>query len=560
MHFRRFILQNYRAITGPLDIALEKRSLMPIIGVNECGKTTILHAIFAFDFHNDSLNDKGRHLKDTINLYRTSSPSPMIGADIQLSEEEFVEILDDIKEPADNLGKAALYKRRRRQLPTPLRITRDLKTLKYDIEGNLFTDKEFNDFLAREILKLLPYILYFDDFRDSFDERIKIVKKEDGTVVGWLSILEQLFKQTNEAFSVFALEDMEERRRKSVLAKVNRKLNDTLTREWQNFRLDETDALQISLEFEPTAEGNFIKLDIVERDVNGDEHYFFVRDRSKGFFWFFNFVMKLEFNPKVVDEGDNTVYLLDEPGSFLHASAQTKLCLKLRQLSKKNKVIYCTHSHYLLDPEVIPLSSIKVADKDGNGNIQLIPIHEHPGNILERRSAFQPIIDALQIKPFLLDLTQEQVILTEGIIDYYALELLKQGRNVSVLPSVGADSLSYYVSLMIAWRVPYCALWDNDEVGRETKARAEAMFGEEVSKRHFFLLPLHKGKNRILQNLFGGDDIRAIKETLQLPQNSSFEKVIASLFYDPRKSEIVGKLSRETKENFEALFESLQLS
>src|SRR5260370_16039238 len=358
MHFRRFVIQNYRAITGSLEIALEKQSLMPIIGVNECGKTTILHAIFAFDSYNDFLNDNGRHLKDITNLYRTSSPSPKITAEIQLSEDEFVGILDEFKEPPDNAKKAALYKRRRRHLPNPLRISRDLKTRKFEIEGALFTDKIFDDFLAREILRVLPYILYFDDFRDSVDERIKIVKKEDGTTSGWLSILEQLFSQTDQAFSLFELEELEERQRKSVLANVNGKLNDTLTKEWQNFRLDDTDALQISLEFEHNAEGNFIKLDIVERDANGDDHYFFVRDRSKGFFWFFNFVMKLEFNPKVVDESDNTIYLLDEPGSFLHASAQSKLCSKLKQLSKKNKEIYRTHSHYLFSPQVIPLPNI----------------------------------------------------------------------------------------------------------------------------------------------------------------------------------------------------------
>lgn len=560
MRFKKFILQNYRAITGPLEIDLEKQSLIPIIGVNECGKTTILHAIFAVDFYNDSLNDNGRHLKDTSNLYRTSSPPSIITAEIELSEEEFVDRLAEIKEPPDNLKKANSYKRKRRRLPNPLRISRNLKTQKYDIEGDIFSDKEFNDVAAQEILKGLPYILYFDDFRDSIDERIKIIKRTDGLTTGWLSILEQLFKQTDEAFSVFTLEGMEERRRKSVLAKVNRKLNDTLTKEWQNFRLDDTDALQISLEFEKKVDGNYLKLDIVEKDINGDEHYFFIRDRSKGFFWFFNFVMKLEFNPKVIDADNNTIYLLDEPGSFLHASAQSKLCSKLKQLSAKNKVIYCTHSHYLLDPEVIPLSSIKVADKDGNGNIKLIPIHEHKGNVLERRSAFQPIIDALHIKPFLLDLTQDRVILTEGIYDYYALEMFKQGRNVSLLPSVGADSVLYYISLMIAWRVPFFVLWDNDTAGRRSKARAEEVFGQEIASRHFFLLPLLKSQTRILQDLFAGDDINLIKEVLEIPKNSSFEKVIAALFYDQRRSEIIGKISKNTKKNFEMLFDSLNLS
>jgi len=80
VHYKRFLIKNYRAITGPLEIDVEKRALTPIIGVNESGKTTVLHAIFAFDCFNDHLNDGGRHLKDTSNLYRTSSPPATIEA------------------------------------------------------------------------------------------------------------------------------------------------------------------------------------------------------------------------------------------------------------------------------------------------------------------------------------------------------------------------------------------------------------------------------------------------------------------------------------------------
>lgn len=227
---------------------------------------------------------------------------------------------------------------------------------------------------------------------------------------------------------------MEERQRKTVLSAIKRRLNETLTKEWQNFRLDNTDALQISIDFraEKGSDGvprNYLRLDVIEKDLNGNEHFFFISDRSKGFFWFFNFVMKLEFNPKVLPFSTEAIYLLDEPGSYLHASAQSKLCKKLKQLSTNNTVIYCTHSHYLLDPDVIPLSSIRVAEKSSNGDVQLLSIHEHRGSMLEKRSAFQPVVDALQIKPFLLDFTNRFVILVEGICDFYAFEMFKGNRT-----------------------------------------------------------------------------------------------------------------------------------
>ncbi len=49
MEYGKFWIRNYRAITGPLEVDVARTPLVPIIGVNECGKTTILSAIFAFD-------------------------------------------------------------------------------------------------------------------------------------------------------------------------------------------------------------------------------------------------------------------------------------------------------------------------------------------------------------------------------------------------------------------------------------------------------------------------------------------------------------------------------
>ncbi|MGO9618366.1 MAG: ATP-dependent nuclease, partial [Bryobacteraceae bacterium] len=424
----------------------------------------------------------------------------------------------------------------------------------------------------------------------------------------WLLTIDQLFQQTDRSFSVYNLPSLEERQRKTVLAKVQRRLNETLTKEWQTFRLDERDALKISMDFyqqrqpipapikapsqpiaaslpraaaspaQPSAlakasaeaealssaQGlvrSYIKLDVVETDSAGDEHFFFISDRSKGFYWFFNFVMKLEFNPKVVEDNTHTIYLLDEPGSYLHAFAQRKLCQKLRKLSESNRVIYCTHSHYLLDPEKIPLTSVSVADKDGNGNVSLVPIANYRGAASDKRSALQPVLDALQIRPFALDVANTRAtVITEGIYDYLAIELFRNDRSISVLPSVGAESIKFYVSYLIAWQVEFRALWDNDDEGRKQHARAVELFGPEVATRNLRLLPAPPGaKKWIMQNLFDGADLVKIRTELELSPDCSFERAIHALSYSPRRTELVQAMSQTTKQNFEQLFGSLSL-
>ncbi len=565
MRYKKFIIENYRAIKKPLSIDLKEKSLIPIIGVNECGKTTILHALLSFDYYNDKSNKEIKHLQDTTNLYESNPKAPIIKAEIEISKSDLKEIINEVineEDVSDNLNTNLRLKDF-----DSLIIERNLQSKEYNIKGiNNLNNANTNNLIAKKIISRLPYILYFDDFKDSVPDEIEIVNDE-GSQSGWLAIVDTLFNSTDKHFSVFDLKDKEDRQRKSIISKVQRKLNDTLTKEWANFRLDDLGALEISINYHESkineATRSLLKFDVVEKDTNGDEHYFYVRNRSKGFYWFFNFVMKLEFNPKVVDFEDtvNSIYVLDEPGSYLHALAQEKLCKKLKTLSSKNHVIYCTHSHHLLNPEIIPINNVKVAEKDGNGNVSLKAIYDHEGTINQRRTAYQPLYDALQLRPLAIDLnTSKNVLIVEGIIDKYLFELFTKSPTFIVLPSVGASSISYFISVMIAWRVPYRALWDDDDTGRRELNKAKEFFGNNEACNFFTLNKDNKKNNTIIQDLFDSEDIEMIKQALNIPRDTRFDKTISSLYYSPEKNSIIKSLTGSTKQNFQELLDQLKLN
>ncbi len=572
MKYVKFIIEKYRAITEPLEVNLKKNSLIPIIGINECGKTTILQAIFAFDYMNDSLID-GIHLKNFENLYDTSSQDGIISAEIEISWDEFKDKICEVEKEVDLKTTANSYKRKKIKFEEKASfiISRNIKNKSYSFNLDSFSDSKFNDKLCNEIVRSLPYILYFDDFRDSVQEKIEIKKDSEGKATGWLSIIEQLFRKTDKNYSVFDLPTHDDNKRASIISDVKGILNEKLTKEWSNFKLDDSDPLQIVIGF--STEGTepsqryFIELKIVELITDGKiskERFFGIRDRSKGFFWFFNFVMKLYFNPKVRSlEDKDTIYLLDEPGSYLHAIAQTKLCKKLAELSRENKVIYCTHSHYLLDPEIIPLNNIKVADKNKSGSVTLKSIHAiNYETTPEKKNAFQPIWDALRLKPFNLDITTKNIIIVEGIIDYYTFEMFNNNLNilnsVCFLPSLNANSITYFVSLMIAWQKNYLALWDNDKEGIKEKTKAEEIFNEIESKRFFTLPKTDRQKKKILQNLFDGSDLKLIRTELNIPQNTDFNKTIIGLYFSDEKERILKKISNNTKNNFKEVLNELK--
>ena len=51
------------------------------------------------------------------------------------------------------------------------------------------------------------------------------------------------------------------------------------------------------------------------------------------------------------NENQNQIYLFDEPASNLHTTAQKRLLESFKEISKKNYIIFTTHSHYLVKPE-----------------------------------------------------------------------------------------------------------------------------------------------------------------------------------------------------------------
>jgi predicted ATP-dependent endonuclease of OLD family len=555
MKYVAFTISKYKAIESDLNVKLDNHRLLPIIGINECGKTTILHGIFAFDYYNDTFNQTIRHLDDVKNLYKTGQKeNPRITAEVQIEWSDFLDILgtDDIKTHSS----VNSYKRKKSSYVNKVKITRNLiGERKYTIDSTLFTDEELNDKIARQVIRRLPFILFFDDFRDSFPDNIEIKAEEKNNPQSWVAIIERLFQKTDENFSIFSLDSIEERERNSIISKVQKGLNETLTKEWQRFNLGSKESLKISISFTPQstdvtsgAKNNpKLKFDVLETDKDGNEHFFFIRDRSKGFFWFFNFVMKLEFNPKVVsNDGVDAIYLLDEPGSYLHASAQSKLCEKIKDLSKDNYVVYCTHSHYLLDPDVIPISSIKIAEKTKDFSINLKSIYDSNKSKI-KRNAFQPLYDALQLKPFKLDINDHAVIV-EGIYDFYCFNMFIE-EDIKYVPSLGADSIIYYISLMIGWGIEFKAIWDNDEEGISSHKKALKYFGNDY-KNNLLLLPKGNKTKVIIQDFIDGDEIKHIKTHLELPQNTSFEKVIATLYYSEGKDNLISRMDK-TKAKFQ---------
>ncbi|MBL7951455.1 MAG: AAA family ATPase [Flavobacteriales bacterium] len=576
MKYTAFKIQGYRAIEKPVVVDLSKAALVPLVGINECGKTTILQGIYCFDSINDS-EYGGKHMKDTKNLYRTSeSTPPMITATIATSfaalADEYADFVEEESLEAETLDQeesGVPAETAKAQFPANLNaiksqfdgrihIVRDLDSKKYDFVGIRWPSefkKSIVGAFARYLVGRLPYILYNDDFMDRPPAKLKVPKARPSRLTGWLAIYERLFELTPEKYSLFTVgAETDQRRRDAILSDVEAHLNSTLTKAWKSFLLNKHGAVTIRLRFNPGETEHELEVSVVER-IDGRERFFDVIDRSKGFLWFFNFVMKLEFNPKVLDNTKGTVYLLDEPGSYLHNSAQQKLCKKLVDLSDHHgSVIYCTHSHMLLDPQHIPLNHIHVVEKRSNKQILATPLPQAK-TTKEATMALQPVLEALQISAFDYAAKGSSLVAVEGIYDKYAIECcVDLPENTTLLPGTSADSIIKNIQYLNGFEMRYVALWDNDSEGRKMYKKATDLFGQDEAKK-FAVLPLEGLQKRRMEEMFEPEDLIMLDSELNLHANASYERVISGLYFaSPTRRRILrAKLSTSTVRRFNIL-------
>ena len=74
-----------------------------------------------------------------------------------------------------------------------------------------------------------------------------------------------------------------------------------------------------------------------------------VGTRSRGFIWFFSFLAWFSQHKAAKTP---LILLLDEPGLFLHASAQSDLLRYIEtELEENHQVVYTTHSPFMIDPK-----------------------------------------------------------------------------------------------------------------------------------------------------------------------------------------------------------------
>lgn len=573
MIYKNFLIENFKGI-NKVSINLVKNDLVLLLGLNESGKTTILKAVETFDYLNDlSDNYKDDFFRSIRNKSDVNSNIPAkITATIELDEN--IEI-DQFK----SLFKAnTISDQQKLTVETffreinnegMIKITRVIpfrngNPQKYFYEFDSqhpFVKDRFSRILAKEFVRRCPFIIYFEDFKDRIPEKIFTSKTNAAFNADWYDIIDGLFYNTNKDYSIdnfkklYAKSNPRPRDASTVLKRVNKTLNKSFSDKWKELS-GVKDIEDTELTYNPSR--SYFEISINDSDGTT----FTVDERSKGALWYLSFLMKTEFRRKKLRRNfGKPIFLIDEPASNLHSTAQQNMIEDFQTLVEDTSVIYSTHSQYLISLDNVKTTYVI---ERNNGLISNTLWADYIKIDTSNQTYYQPLANLLNIIPNSFDIPWMNAIITEGPSDMKVLSVMHsilstKKKDFVIYPGTSAQNLQSLISLNIGWGSKFKVLLDSDDEGQKAKEKYINDF--DLSEDIVQTLPI---SNKKIEGYFTKDEKLALyklafdNEKNGRVNKKEFSSIFSILNTQKEKREKVKEnLSDATIDSFTILFNNI---
>jgi len=559
MKFTYFKFENFKGIKNQkLDLSKNPDSkVYTLVGLNESGKTTILEAINYFIYKPESLESldpigyKKIDIHDLIPINERDNfnGNIKIEAEIELEEDDIFEIKREFDKNGIKLTSFSTRIKYSQIYMFENSIHQPDKNSflwEYEFKGKKKRGKEKklnNDdaLLANPVIKKrMPSILYFPNFLFEFPERIYLDESIKDTKHKFYQkiiqdILDSLDNGTNIKIHlierILSSDPKEKRNLNSLLGKMQKKITTDIFKSWNQILNKKITNTEIIIYADSDDNGTYL-----EFNIKDDVDTYRVTERSLGFRWFFVYILFTQFR-SYRKKLNNVFFLFDEPASNLHPSAQQEL---LKSFENLPKVMYTTHSHYLINPKwlentfVIKNEGIDYEHEEDfflkNTNIKIFKYREFAFRFPNQSSYFQPILDLLDYRPTNLEFVPNAII-CEGKNDYYLLDyfqkIIKEDNDsFSFIPGTSGSKLNDIISLYLGWGRKFFVLLDSDKEGQKQKKRYLELFGISLENNIFTYEDIKKDwKNFEVENLISEQDKIDI-QNICYPTNPLYNKKI----------------------------------
>jgi predicted ATPase len=593
MKYTKFIIKNFKGInevTFDLSKSPEGK-IYPLVGLNESGKTTILEAINLFQ---QGIKSEFEH-----EMIHKSKKGNFSG---KVSVEAFLELDDEDKKVIKSFLDKESLQLEKEILNCSVTKSYEFKDSKFisngfqstwsiDINVKTSRAKKFESLHKKntekwqELVSILkdkqfPKILYFENFIFDFPNKIyleevandaltqtEIQKEYRNVIKDVLSSIDGKSYDLNTHL-LSRIKDQSEENKEAVKQTINdmaKKLNDTIIKSWQEI-FPKSPKKSIEIELENDASKYYLQFKIKQGASS-----FYINERSLGFRWFFGFLLFTEFRKRRNNENGEYLFLFDEPASNLHQKSQQKLLELFEKLTEGSKIIYSTHSPYLLNPKFL-LTSFVIKDEGRKDDVEIdfesykqdikaILYRTFVGNTSNEITHFQPLLDCLEFIENPFEQTTPLAFF-EGKSDYYTFKWIMNTQFVdanytfNLYPGAGVTTYVNIFREHLAHDKKFIGVFDADKAGKDAKKDYLKKISMELEKNIFTLKEVDNTFDTFQTEKMFTSTERLDIQKLSFPDDTSYSKghfntAIQELFIKNETFE----LSQDTKDNFKKVFD-----
>lgn len=419
---------------------------------------------------------------------------------------------------------------------TELQLTRNELTKIQSEVDTLIASKQALDLqLSNAVLGYCPNFILFSSFEDVFPSEIPFGQLESNT---WIQDLAKI-----SDLNIEVLQGTNSAIKKQHKHKLNSKLNLDFQQYWtQDYSNLSVDWDSSTLNFWIEENGNFYPPDM----------------RSQGRRWHLAFYVKV--SARVRANAAN-ILLIDEPGLYLHATAQRDILKHLEDSGRSNQIIFSTHSPYLIEPDKIDRIRL-VIKLDKTGSMVENKIHA-----VADKETLTPILSAigLEINQGIVNANLVQNVVVEGPSDYFYLTALAhylQIEHIKFVSGGGAGNMPKVGTILQGWGAKIIYLFDNDRAFQNARGTIKRDWAT-ISPDWLKCLDLDGS----IEDLFEREDFAKIlkcsSESIKSKNSDHMKKekldkvLPAKQFLDSARSIKPTELSEATSIRAKALFDDL---
>jgi len=332
--------------------------------------------------------------------------------------------------------------------------------------------KELTDSLQETMIERIPPVIYFRSFEDELPDCISLDENEEFTnIVRDFCVLSRLDIDRLKAST-------SPQERKYIVEEATKVYSKDFVRFWR----------QEDLEVGVYVDGSDLAF-----QVKGDEpHSYAPSQRSKGLKWYTSFFIALNARGRNLD---SAIVMIDEPGLYLHASAQADLLCLLEEMAGNDyQILIATHSPYLLSAErldrVRPVYKSQRTKRTTVKNAWYLLPETDGDSEKEFRETLTPLITVmgLDVAKGFPGVSRELNIIVEGPTDYFYLaamnQILKESSrsalpsDVAFLPCLGHANAGLLLSILVGWGLDCVVVLDKKDTKATKKLLIEQGYPE----------------------------------------------------------------------------------